>query len=102
MNWQECSLLRENWDFPISRFQWPAEGWAGFNCEPTLSISDITGGIAWLWTYPSDYLLRIDIVNKFLELAPLHTGGYLSGGMSFIGFYGATAVIVLIGLIVSN
>lgn len=54
--------------FGESRFQWPAGGWADFNCQPGISISDITGGIAWIWTYPGDWILRTPEIGNFLEL----------------------------------
>lgn len=78
MNWAECSRHQE-WTGIRNRFSWPSDGLAGFNCEAGTTVSDIWGAVAWLWTYPGDWLLRLPSVNKFLELEPLHTGGWASG-----------------------
>lgn len=92
MQWAECAKTSET-AFGQSRFAWPESGWSGFNCEPGLSISDITGGIAWLWTYPADYLLRLPAVASFLELEPNHVGGGLSGAITF-GFAALVGIFI--------
>lgn len=88
MNWAECSRASES-IYGWSRFDWPPNGLAGINCQDGVTLSDITGALGWVWTYPSDYLLRLPKVNMFLELDPLHTGGTLSmvisGGIAFLG-----------------
>jgi len=79
--WADCAKINEGWGH--SRFVWPTDGWAGFNCEPGITISDITGGISGLWTYPGDWLLRLPKVGTFLELPPDHTGGAFSSVIMF-------------------
>ncbi len=65
----------------------------GIQLRTRLSISDITGGIAWLWTYPADYLLRLPAVASFLELEPNHVGGGLSGAITF-GFAALVGIFI--------
>lgn len=95
MNWIECSKLTEA--FGQSRFSWPEAGWEGFNCETGLTISDITGGISWIGTYPGDALLRMPQINAFFELPPDQTGGYISAGLGFLIAY--TAMIFVGGVL---
>jgi hypothetical protein len=83
MNWVECAKSSES-IFGHSRFSPPVDGLAGFNCESGTTISDLTGGIAWLFTYVGDWVLRIPALNGFLEFEPNQTGGYLSGLISFV------------------
>lgn len=85
MDWVECSKNREVWE-QGSRFDWPIGGWESFNCDAGFSYSDLLGGIAWLWTYPGDFILRSPKVNGFFELSQLHTGGGLSAMISFVVF----------------
>lgn len=92
MNWAECSRHQE-WTGIRDRFSWPTDGLAGFNCEPGLTISDIGGAIAWLWTFPSDLLLRVPAINAFFELDPLTTGGVWSGLLTL-----AAVLVVLVGV----
>lgn len=96
MNWQECIESLEPYGIR-SRFEWPAEGLAGFNCQDGVTISDAWGLIAWLWTWPSDWLLRLPSVNAFFELDPLHTGGTASGILTFALIYAFLFGIALIG-----
>lgn len=96
MDWIECSEAQETL-LNVSRFSWPKSGWYGFNCEQGLTVTDLTGGIAWLWTYPGDAILRLPQINSFLELNPLHTGGYLSAGITAVLAYGA--LLLLAGLV---
>lgn len=95
MNWITCSKTSEGL-FQQSRFSLPRDGVAGFNCDSGLSISDITGGIAWLVTYMGDAVLRNPYINKFLELEPNHTGGFLSGFISLVIVFG---VLLVFGII---
>lgn len=74
MNWVECSKFRES--LGESRFSWPANGWADFNCQEGVTLSDVTGGLRWLWTYPGDWLLRLPGLNRFFELESDYTGGF--------------------------
>lgn len=92
MNWAQCSELGER-VLHHSRFQWPSNGWESFNCQDGLTITDVTGGIAWLWTYPGDWILRQQPVNSFLELSPYHTGGYLSAGVSVAVFITGMSIV---------
>lgn len=92
MNWAECSRHQE-WTGIKGRFDWPADGLAGFNCEPGTTISDLGGAIAWVCTYPGDWLLRLPKVNKFFELDPLTTGGVASGLLTMV------AAIVALGVV---
>ena len=83
MNWAECAKASES-IFGHSRFSPPTDGLAGFNCESGTTISDLTGGLAWLSTYIGDWVLRLPDINSFLEFDPHHIGGYLSGFISFL------------------
>lgn len=83
MTWAVCSVALEKLGLK-SRFQWPEGGWADFNCEAGTTVSDVTGGIAWIWTYPGDWLLRSEKINQFFELEPLHTGGYASSAVGLV------------------
>ncbi|MBL9062751.1 hypothetical protein [Tabrizicola sp.] len=94
MNWAECSHHQE-WTGIKGRFDWPAEGLSGFNCEPGTTISDLGGAVAWIWTLPGDWFLRLPEVNKFFELDPLHTGGWASGLLPF-------AVLMLVIILVDR
>lgn len=93
--WAACSVALERLGLK-SRFQWPDGGWSDFNCQPGITISDVNGGIAWLWTYPGDFILRTERVNSFFELDPLHTGGY--GSASITLFFAWVFVTFLAGL----
>jgi hypothetical protein len=92
MNWAECSRHQE-WTGIKGRFDWPADGLAGFNCEAGTTISDFGGAIAWIWTYPGDWFLRLPKVNAFFELDTLTTGGTASGILT------AFAVLVVLAFI---
>ncbi len=91
MDWVKCSKGQEVTGFK-SRFDWPHDGFAGFNCESGVTISDIGGALSWLWTFPSDWVLRIPAVAEFLELDPLHTGGWWSAGLTFAAIYATIAI----------
>ena len=98
MDWRECiRFLEENGLH--SRFSWPLDGWADFNCKPGVTVSDITGGIAWIWTYPADALIRLPAINTFLELDPLHVGGYVSSGITLVGAWLLLALLVKLRLL---
>ncbi|OWJ78725.1 hypothetical protein [Haematobacter genomosp. 1] len=92
MNWIECSQATER-IYGHSRFSWPVTGWEGFNCEDGITISDLTGGIAWLWTLPGDAILRYPPINEFLEMDANHTGGFLSGFITMALVWAALLVI---------
>jgi hypothetical protein len=81
MNWAECTKATES-IFEHSRFSPPIEGVAGFDCQPGVTLSDLTGGIAWAWTYPGDAVLRFPEINRFMELEANQTGGYLSAAIT--------------------
>lgn len=96
MNWADCSKSAEA-IFAQSRFSWPTTGWEGFNCETGLTVTDVTGGIAWIWTYPGDAILRLPAINSFFELSPHQTGGALSGVITLAMLW--VAMIVLGGIL---
>jgi len=53
MNWKECVNLLERYDLG-DRFTWPPNA-LGFDCEvDAFTISDVWGGISWVWTLPGD------------------------------------------------
>ncbi|MFZ3583187.1 hypothetical protein ACOI1H_13585 [Loktanella sp. DJP18] len=65
-----------------SRFAWPK--YAGFNCENGLTVSDLSGGFMWMWTYPGDLIASIDPVQRFFELPPFFIGLQSSVILGFV------------------
>lgn len=58
MKWHECVTARAvHAGDHLERVRWPAG--SDFNCEPAqFTISDVTGGIGWLWTWPGDWAVN--------------------------------------------
>ena len=83
MDWATCVRMAEDSGIR-SRFQIPADGLSGFNCEPGTTISDVWGVIAWAFTYPGDLFLRQPSVANFFELDPHTVGGNVSVGIGVV------------------
>jgi len=67
MNWKECVNLLERYDLG-DRFTWPPNA-LGFDCEvDAFTISDVWGGISWVWTLPGDYALSQEPFKTFFEI----------------------------------
>ncbi|MFB9223009.1 hypothetical protein [Paracoccus cavernae] len=81
MKWAECAALSES--LGHSRFLWPSGGITEFNCEPGFTLSDLTGAISWIWTYPGDFILRVPSIASFLEVPSASIGGLLSSAITF-------------------
>lgn len=77
MNWKECVKIFEEAGIR-TRFEWPAQEYGGFNCHYDITISEVWGAIAWVWTWPGDWILRTQYINNFFELEPLVTGHWFS------------------------
>lgn len=79
MNWRECVQMHESWG-TLSRFDWPlGTGRLGFDCDPSaFTISDVLGGLNWIWTWPGDAFLGWQPVRTFFELgsAPVVGNGW--------------------------
>ena len=83
INWKECAALYEGFNVR-SRFEWPLQHTGGFNCSSEVTISELWGGISWVWTWPGDWLLRTGPINSFFELDTNVTGHWFS---SFLGWF---------------
>ena len=66
MNWKECVNLLELYGVG-DRFTWPPDAMS-FDCEADFTISDVWGGIAWVWTLPGDYVLSQEPLRTFFEI----------------------------------
>mgnify|MGYP003133120368 CR=1 FL=1 len=87
MNWKECASRLEA-ILPGGRFHWP--GWNGFDCSQDFTISDVWGGISWIWTWPGDWILSREPLATFFEIE----------GSTAIGATGSTILGFLILLII--
>lgn len=94
MKWQECARLREVAGIR-DRFTWPAAH--DFNCEPGFTVSDLTGALRWITSWPGDWLLSREPIRAFLELeGPSVTGHWLS---SVVGMLGALVLMGVLGAV---
>ena len=83
MNWKECIELRESLN-PGARFEWPPGGLTGFDCAVPMTISDVWGGLSWVWTWPGDYILSMEPLRTFFEIQPPGPIGTLAS--TFLGW----------------
>lgn len=88
LNWKECVASKELY---YSRFTWPDKAWGGFNCSEDFTVSEVWGAIAWIWTWPGDWVLRLEPINTFFELPPNVTGHWLSTTLGWILLFWATS-----------
>lgn len=86
INWKECVALYESFSVR-SRFEWPPQHTGGFNCYSEVTISELWGGIAWMWTWPGDWLLRTGQINRFFELGSNITGHWFSTLLGWVIFF---------------
>lgn len=88
MNWKECVDLLYRYDLG-NRNTWPPNV-LGFDCDPEVfTIEDVWGAISWVWTWPGDALLNIEMVNRFfvLEQAAVgHLSSVILGWFIFLNF----------------
>lgn len=77
MNWKECVAVNERWSIR-SRLEWPPQSDGGFNCSQQFTISEVTGAISWVWTWPGDWLLRREPIRSFFEVESQATGHLFS------------------------
>lgn len=63
LDWKECVTVRAiQIGDHLERLRWPTGN--DFNCDPAqFTISDLSGGFAWLWTWPGDWLIN-QIMDK--------------------------------------
>lgn len=95
MDWKECVQLDEKFQIR-SRFDWPVgEGRGGFDCNDAFTFNDVWGAIAWVWTWPGDYLLNIPGVKAFFELGPeTIVGSSWSGALSWLALMLGVALML--------
>lgn len=86
INWKECVALYEGFTVR-SRFEWPPQHTGGFNCSSEVTISELWGGFAWVLTWPGDWLLRSEPINRFFELDGIITGHWFSAVLGGIIFF---------------
>lgn len=67
MKWTECARLVEEFNVR-SRFDWPAEGVNGLDCNEATTINDLLGLVGWVWTWPGDFILSSPGAQSFFEL----------------------------------
>lgn len=77
LSWTEC-FRAMNELAGRTRLSWPEPNSGGFNCHPDFTISDVSGGAAWIVTAPGDWLLGIPEVAQFLELEKPVVGHWAS------------------------
>lgn len=84
-DWRECAQAMYTLA-GRSRFSWPQEGSGGFNCSPDFTISDLTGALRWLWTFPGDLILTIKPLHQFFEIQGPAVGHLFSYVFGFFFF----------------
>jgi hypothetical protein len=75
--WQDC-FRAMNSLAGRGRLSWPQPDSGGFNCHPGFTVTDVSGGAAWLITAPGDWILGLPAVSRFFELSTPVVGHPLS------------------------
>ena len=98
MNWKECVGLLERYDLG-DRFTWPPNA-LSFDCSKVdFTISDVSGGIAWVWTLPGDYVLSQEPLRTFFEIDGSQAVGTVS---SYIIGWLLFSVLMYVMMLFSN
>ena len=94
MDWRECVDARLVTD-GTSRFKWPSEGHGGFDCSVNFTVSDVSGGIQWIVSWPGDFALSTEPLKTFFEI-----GGEAAVGATGSLILGYLLLVVLLGYLV--
>jgi hypothetical protein len=95
LSWYDCFVWM-NGLAGRGRFSWPQPGSGGFNCHPDFTISDLTGGAAWLITAPGDWVLGLPAVSSFLELDTPVVGHVLSWWLGMLLLMPLLSVMIVL------
>jgi hypothetical protein len=97
MNWKDCAAQMELIS-PGARLSWP--GINGLDCSQDVTISDVWGVVAWLWTYPGDWILSQDPLHTFFEIeGPTAIGAI---GSIILGFVIAFMLIAFLDSLIGG
>lgn len=96
MNWKDC-IHRDYLYGTGDRFTWPEAGWNGFDCNTeAFTISDVWGAVAWVWTFPGDWLLSLAPIRTFFEIdTPAAVGAWGSVALGFPVYVLGTGFILV-------